>query len=113
SHHGAEFSAPRQPKKGFAIIWYSSASTKRAGARTSASSDSSVLDIWTSTPLRPRPAVDNPAETCTIIGRSRPAARPAVHLAPNENLPMDDPFAVAVRTALCMVGPTGLVVILY
>jgi hypothetical protein len=34
-------------------------------------------------------------------------------LGTNENLPMDDPFAVAVRAALCMVGPTGLVVILY
>ena len=34
-------------------------------------------------------------------------------LGTNENLPMDDAFAVAVRAALCMVGPTGVVVILY
>ncbi len=49
---------PRPPKRDFGTTWSSSASTRRAGARTSASSDSSVLEIWTSTPLRPRPAVD-------------------------------------------------------
>src|SRR5262245_48804677 len=58
SHRGAESLAPRQPKKDFVTTWYSSAFTRHAGARTSASSDSSVLENWTSTLSRMRPAVE-------------------------------------------------------
>src|ERR1019366_1230874 len=58
SRHVADSLAPPPQKRGFAIIWYSSASTRHAGAKTSASSDSFVPDIWTSIPLQPRSAVD-------------------------------------------------------